>query len=457
VVSACGGSDSGGNTTVTEASDTAARSDAGRTTVTSDDVVVTLEVPEGAVPAGTEIEIRTGNVPAELAEISDATAYSFDLEPSGLEFASPATITFRLAASGELGTPLASLVITDAEGIASLLSTVTVREGDEIQISALVEHFSQAHMLVRDMETILTPELLSMEVGESDASEVQERHVLLDSPFVGYTLEADGEKYEARVLPVAAGYISVGGSGYSAGNLFVDSPISALVTCLNETDGVIENAYEVVLTQPPWNILVDFLSQLLVDETSGDEIRLLGDVECVAPSASTATTGPSAGSPTGSDEVGDTEANTGEQVKEGEGEPAGDIRNVRHVLGDAGEQCFVVDVVGDGEEVATAGADIDWYDILFEVVDFDGGKWRANVAYFDLTPTDRGVYLGPPEPGQQKLEGATVTAAWDDSDTLRSCVDGGEKSLAVATFKVSIGVSTSNGTFWDYAEGIAEG
>jgi hypothetical protein len=160
-------------------------------------------------------------------------------------------------------------------------------------------------------------------------------------------------------------------------------------------------------------------------------------------------------SPTGSDPEGDQEnGETSQPVAPGEGEPGGDIKNVRHEGAAAGEQCFVIDVVGNGEMLATQGTG--WYDIIIRVGDPEGGEWQANVAYFDPTPTDRGVRLGPPAPGQQKLEGAAVTAQWDDSDTLRSCVDGGETSLAVARFRISIGVSTSTGTFWDYAEGIGE-
>ena len=165
---------------------------------------------------------------------------------------------------------------------------------------------------------------------------------------------------------------------------------------------------------------------------------------------STTTTEP----PTGSDEVGDQEdGNTSEQVAAGEGVPAGDITNARYVPGDSGEQCFIVDVNGDGETVATGAAG--WYDVIISVIGPDGEEWRANVAYFDPIPTDRGVYVGPLEPGQQRVEGAEVAIEWDDSDTFRVCVDGGETILDVESFIVSVGVSTAEGTFWDYANGVA--
>ncbi len=78
------------------------------------------------------------------------------------------------------------------------------------------------------------------------------------------------------------------------------------------------------------------------------------------------------------------------------------------------------------------------------------------MAYFGTEPTDRGVRIGPPAPGQETVDGAIVTAEWDAPDTLRSCVNGGETDLAVATFNIAIGVSTDNGTFWDDAGGTAE-
>ena len=108
---------------------------------------------------------------------------------------------------------------------------------------------------------------------------------------------------------------------------------------------------------------------------------------------------------------------------------------------------------GDGEALVldTAG----WFDIIISVLAPDGSQWQANTAYFGLDPTDRGVRLGPPSPGQEKVEGATVTPTWEANDTLRTCVDGGATALEVATFGVSIGVSEESGTFWDSAEGVA--
>jgi hypothetical protein len=459
VVSACGGDDSVGDATTPETPDGTAANDAGdgdgdgdgdggSMVFMIDGVVVTLDVPDGALAVGTEIEIADGNLPPGLAQISEITAYAFDLEPSGLEFSQPATITFRLAAPGDTGTPLVLVIIESEDGTANVVSSEVTRHGDEVEVSALVDHFSQAYLVLPDgTEVVLTPELLHMGVGESGRSEMKFRRVR-ETSFTGFTTShayfyEDG--FDLNVLPVASGFITAAFKG-----------TGIEVTCLEKTDGVIENAYEAIVenhwnSEHPW---MDGMTGSLAGVTSRAQIRLLGDVECDAVAATTSTT-TTTEPPTGSDPVGDQEdSSTSEQVEAGKGEPGGDIENVRNEADDAGRQCFVVHVAGDGEALATGGTG--WYDIIFGVEDPDGEEWRANVAYFEPTPTDRGVYLGPPAPGQQKVEGATVTAEWVDRDTLRACVDGGETSLAVATFKVSIGVSTPNGTFWDYATGIGE-
>jgi len=226
-------------------------------------------------------------------------------------------------------------------------------------------------------------------------------------------------------------------------------------TCSNVGPGHIDFILDLAWTEnwelqrawdPTWRRIGDrFKSHIFIVRTP---------VTCTAAgTTTTSSTETTTSEPPTGEEVGDQENAESEKVAAGEGVPAGDITNVVYVPGDSGEHCFIVDVVGDGETVATAAAD--WYDVIFSVNGPDGEEWRANVAYFGPTPTDRGVYVGPPEPGQQKLEGATVTIAWDDGDTFRGCVDGGETILGVESFTVSVGVSTADGTFWDYANGVA--
>ncbi|MEE8490352.1 MAG: hypothetical protein V3S60_01815 [Acidimicrobiia bacterium] len=260
--------------------------------VTISDVVVTLEVPDGAVPAGTEIEIEAGNVPADLAQISEVTVYAFDLEPSGLEFTEPATITFRLAAPGETGTPPASVIIEDSEGTATLLPAETTRRGDEVQVTALVDHFSFAYLLIGETQYVLTPELLEMGVGETKRSELQIAGPGARSFSHGLFLQrfnvhigTSSAIFFPEVLPVASGFITVDEPSFGR----VD------VTCLKETDDVIEDAYEAVVADLEGDYLgrsyLDPITEFLAGPgaNSRQTLRFLGDVKCNAASDGSST------------------------------------------------------------------------------------------------------------------------------------------------------------------------
>ena len=153
-----------------------------------------------------------------------------------------------------------------------------------------------------------------------------------------------------------------------------------------------------------------------------------------------------------SDAQGDARAGTEEVLVEGLGV---DILLTYLESLDSGELCFIIDVNGDGEQVAKEAGN---YLIIVEVVhaESEGGGWGARVQYRfgELEPGS--VQVGVHGPGRPKLEGATVTAAWDDSDTVRTCVDGGETTLGVETFAISTNAfGTTDGDVFDQAEGVA--
>jgi len=240
MASACGGGDSGADT---------ATSDDRTPSFALGEVVVTLEIPVGAVPTSTKIEISDGAVPAELAEDNDLTVYAFNLEPSGVEFSQPATIVFRVPAPGDAGTPLASVLLEDADGTTTVLSANATRHGNEVEVSALIDHFSRAFLVLdNETELQLTPQLLPMRVPETGRSQVIVRFgdrslsewvddvlgTTTASEFQKLDPEGWSDEFDATVLPAGLGYITV-----EAGNGWVD------VTCIAETDGVVENAYEV--------------------------------------------------------------------------------------------------------------------------------------------------------------------------------------------------------------------
>lgn len=166
------------------------------------------------------------------------------------------------------------------------------------------------------------------------------------------------------------------------------------------------------------------------------------------PSTTTTTTEPSTD---GSDPQGDAKASADDQTVEG---PGVDIGNVLHERDDSGSNCFIIDVYGDGE---TTAAEAGNYLIDVEVVDPDseGGGWGGRVEYRQGTLEPGSVRIGVLASGRSKLDGAIVTAAWDDSDTVRTCVDSGETNLGVETFNISIfGFGTTNGDVYDEAEGV---
>ena len=153
----------------------------------------------------------------------------------------------------------------------------------------------------------------------------------------------------------------------------------------------------------------------------------------------------------GSDPQGDTKASADDQTVES---PGVDIASVHHERDDSGSNCFIIDVYGDGE---TTAAEAGTYLIIVEVVDPDseGGGWGGRVEYRQGTLEPGSVQIGLLAPGRSKLEGAIVTAAWDDSDTVRTCVDSGETSLGVETFNITIlGFGTTDGDVYDEAEGV---
>ena len=129
----------------------------------------------------------------------------------------------------------------------------------------------------------------------------------------------------------------------------------------------------------------------------------------------------------------------------------GDIESVRHVLDESGDNCFVIDFYGDAETTAAA---VGTYMVDVEVDDSTGGGFGVRTEFSRGEAANGSVQLGPLGPGRDRLEGAVGTLAWDDSDTLRTCVDSGDSSLDVATFMVSMYIFSADGDYWDRAEGV---
>jgi hypothetical protein len=125
----------------------------------SDDGAVTLTIPAGALPPGVDAsDIRVTTVliaepqpleapDPEADEQPSRVVAVFELEPDGLRFLRPVTLTFRLPRDIVTG-PLVALH-TSEQGVVPLAITLTDRpESGQIEITTAVEHFSNLLFIV---------------------------------------------------------------------------------------------------------------------------------------------------------------------------------------------------------------------------------------------------------------------------------------------------------------------
>jgi hypothetical protein len=521
VVSACGGSDSGGDTTVTESLDKAGPAVSPEGVVESGDVLASLSLASESLPEGVSLDDVRVEVMVTENAVPGVPAMMVQLLPDGLVLSEPAALTVALPEAPDGG-----LLALHISGDSVEFLGGEIQQDDEgFSFRTTVEHFSRVSFYLWSdqpwYETSLSANPDHVSVGQTQRADVTitkkpgvlslwltfyqwdledtyrlfrfspperldhyshfgAKHVVWDQRdptvirwdprsvseiFFGETgvEELFTKKWEASVTSECVSPNNWGPSFRTT--VYFDLTLLQRGEPEEKSfweDGNWEEA--VVEASPPGSVTRhtdQSRSEKLLEVPLGDTLQASANLWARAPSVcaaadTTTTTTTTTEPPTEEEEEGDqNDSDTSETVAAGEGEPAGDMsRNPRYVPGDFGEHCFIGDVVGPGETVATTAGN--WFDVIVSVNDPAGEVWRANAAYFGPTPTDRGVYLGPPEPGQQKLEGATATIEWDDSDTFRVCVDGGETMLGVASFTVSVGISTSNGTFWDYATGIGE-
>lgn len=127
------------------------------TVVESDDGGLSLEIPDGALPEGTSAAdititaLGAEDLPGPLAGTDLRSAF-YSLEPDGLQFDEPVTLTRRFDAAGSgfdlaEGVPVPYLVLSDPAGETfEPASEQTVQvEGGEVVLSGTIEHFSFAY------------------------------------------------------------------------------------------------------------------------------------------------------------------------------------------------------------------------------------------------------------------------------------------------------------------------
>ena len=136
-------------------------------TVISADGLLELTIPPGALPEGVALSDLSATTISVAETLSDEEAASeggnasriiahFELEPSGLRFLQPVTLTFRLPSRIVTG-PLVVLHAFE-EGAEPLAITPMDRpESEEVELTATIEHFSSVfivHALIPHSDVI---------------------------------------------------------------------------------------------------------------------------------------------------------------------------------------------------------------------------------------------------------------------------------------------------------------
>jgi hypothetical protein len=163
------------------------------TTVASDDGKLSLFIPDGAMPEGTDVTISVvahDQLPVELNQLVGSGA-GYRLEPDGLTFAQPATATLTMDRS-ELGDPegtqsayaLVSFNETAGREVLDSETTATVGESS-VTVSAEIDHFSWITETKGSMEVKLLIGPRRQVVGHTFFSEVFVKNTNRDKVLLG--------------------------------------------------------------------------------------------------------------------------------------------------------------------------------------------------------------------------------------------------------------------------------
>lgn len=140
-------------------------------TITSADGMVSLAVPAGAVPPGTEITI-------EPVAAREGVRAAYEFGPDGLQFDTPAELEWRLALPADSTGAFSLGFVLDDGTVEFLVGTAARLTDDGLTLSADIEHFTEFLVLespgfhqVRPDGPVLVGEVFSFEVeveGPSD-------------------------------------------------------------------------------------------------------------------------------------------------------------------------------------------------------------------------------------------------------------------------------------------------
>ena len=483
---ACGGSDSGADT-----------ADAGGV-VESGDGLASLTVEPGSLPEGVSLEDVELKVIVDEAPEPGVPVVAVQLLPDGLALTEPATLTVALPEALHDS----FMAIHMSGDIIEFLGGDIQQEDEGLSFATSIDHFSLVAFydggFLFDTTLAVNPEQVSVEQTQNAITTLTAK---AGPVSIWMRFKSDSGMWRKVTLsgpenvsfPVYKGFVhwEMAAGTWAPDTAeydWTETPSSwegsASSTCKkpNETNpsSWILPFFNVTLVELGEPKSADFVvseilgtesvgtpegtserSVRLLEMSSGDTVYASAILRGVAHSVCTEEGESSTSSGTGESEVAiaigeDPEgdgfsSSESEPVTSEDYVPGADIKNVRHVVGGSGENCFIIEVYGDGE---TAVADASNYQIFLKVVDPDGegegGGWEMRVEFKDGLYKPGSVDLGlnvsfPPE-----LEGAEVSVEWLDSSTMKVTVAGAGTALGVESFSVRI--FTKN--YYDDAEGV---
>lgn len=199
------------NPSATDSSTTTKVGEETNTVVASTDGGLVLEIPNGALPDKTDadkITITTlgpDDAPDSLAGVEFRSAF-YSLEPNGLEFTRPVTLTrcFNAADSGfdlSAGPPVVLLAVSSPEGTdwEFAADQVLTTDGDEIVVSGEIGHFSYAYAFGLKV-VASSPAVVPVEAGDPTEFKID----IDDSELVGGAADIGSIEVEADGVSVSA-------------------------------------------------------------------------------------------------------------------------------------------------------------------------------------------------------------------------------------------------------------
>jgi hypothetical protein len=282
------GSDDDGSAGTSEPADTTTTEPATHT-VSSDDGGLAVDIPDAALPDGTSIDdisittLGSDALPGPLAGAEVSSAF-YSLEPDGLEFAEPVTVTRRFdAAQAGIETAPGTLQSTylltstpDGDDFALLDDQVVEVDGTDQVVTATTTHFSYAYAFRGSVLVEMDPVSVSAPVGHEFDAEVRASATGPEVAAPAFLADRDPGATSVAVgggsVATRKDYAFCGRDGdYCAG------PLTGEFVCATAGDGtyavtgkLVENLDTVALS----------IGGLIGVEQVSSTVRLTGDATC---------------------------------------------------------------------------------------------------------------------------------------------------------------------------------